>query len=485
MPVETIEVQQAYRFALHPTPRQARAFASHAGASRFAYNWGLAQIAAALDARAAERAAGNQPTTHIPGRFDLGPAWTAHKNDPDNGLHWVGENFVGTYQAAFRDADAAWKAFFASRAGKRKGPRMGRPRFKKKGRARDSFQVHGDTLRVIDSRHVKLPKIGVVRVHEPTRKLGRRLRNGSARIVRGTVARTAQRWHISLTVAVQRKIRTGPSARQQAGGTVGVDLGVKHLATLSTGEHVPNPRHLATAARKLASAQRTMARRQKGGKGQKSSHRYRRAAARTARIHARVANLRANATHQLTSRLVHAHQVVAVEDLNVAGMTRSARGTAAQPGRNVRAKSGLNRAILDAGFATIRWQLEYKSRWYGSTLAVIGRYEPSSKTCSACGVVKTKLTLAERTFHCESCGLVIDRDLNAARNIAAWALRQDQQTGDDAPSAGESLTARGGPVSPATSRGGRHGPLKREARARPAVGVRRAASAGNRRASPP
>ena len=479
MPVETITVQQAYRFALDPTPRQGRAFASHAGAARFAYNWGIARVGQALDERTEQRAAGAQPTTKVPGHFDLCKLWTAHKNNPANGLGWVAQNFVGTYQAALRDAAGAWKVFFDSRTGRRKGRPMGRPRFKKKGRSRDSFQVHGTTLQVTDSRHVKLPKIGEVRVHEPTRKLRRRLANGTARLVRGTVTRGAHRWYISLTVEIQREIRTAPSARQRAGGTVGVDLGVKHLATLSTGEHIANPRHLAAATRRLAAAQRALSRTAKG------SNRRRRAAARVARIHTQVTNLRTNATNQLTSRLVHQHAVIAVEDLNVAGMTRSARGTIDNPGRNVRQKAGLNRAILDGAFATIRWQLDHKTRWYGSRLAVIGRFEPSSKTCSACGTAKTTLPLAERTFTCESCGLVIDRDHNAARNIAVWADEQDVGSGDVAPSAEETQNARGGLVSPAVPRGRGRSPAKREARSRPSVGVRRAAPPGNRRASSP
>jgi putative transposase len=480
VPTETVTIQQAYRFALDATPSQLRRFTSHAGGARYAYNWGLARIAEALDARAAENAATGAAVTKVPGHFDLCRQWTLFKDDPANGLHWVGENFVGTYQAALRDAAAAWKAFFDSRSGKRKGRVMGRPRFKKKGRARDSFQVHGGTLQVVDSRHVKLPKIGVVRTHEATRKLGRRLRNGAARIVRGTLSRGAHRWYLSLTVEIQRQVRTGPSARQRTGGIVGIDLGVKHLATLSTGEQVPNPRHLARDADRPAAAQRALARCEKG------SARRRRAVDRVARIHARVANLRTDAIHQFTSRLVHTHQVVAVEDLNVAGMTRSARGSVERPGRNVRAKAGLNKAILDAGFATIRWQLESKTKWYGSKLAVIGRYEPSSKTCSACGVVKTKLTLAERTFTCHSCDLVLDRDLNAARNIAAWAGVQDTHHGDVASSAGETQNARGEPVSPAALRGAGRGSLKREARIEPATArIRRAVSAGNCRASPP
>jgi len=200
-------IQQAYRFALDPTPRQERMLRSHAGAARFAYNWGNAQIIAALDAREAEKAAGTEPGTPVPSHFDLCKMWTAwkdaHAADPEppegerrTSTAWVSENFVGTYQAALRDAAKAWSDYFKSARGERKGRRLGRPRFKKRGRARDSFQVHGTTLRPVAAsgdgvafraRHLSpgshrdvivLPKIGPILLHESARKLRRRLGKG-------------------------------------------------------------------------------------------------------------------------------------------------------------------------------------------------------------------------------------------------------------------------------------------------------------------
>lgn len=163
--------QAAFRFALEPTPAQERMFFSHAGAARTAYNWGVAQVAAALDARKAQVDAGVEPDVDVPNHFDLCKQWTAHKDtyaDAPDGrgrtFAWVGENFVGTYQAALRDAAKAWSDFFASRRGDRAGRRLGRPRFKAKGRARDSFQLHGPTLRMADRSHIVLPKVGVVKV---------------------------------------------------------------------------------------------------------------------------------------------------------------------------------------------------------------------------------------------------------------------------------------------------------------------------------
>lgn len=188
MLVKQALITQAYRYALDPTPAQERAFTSHVGGARFAYNWGLATYAAALDAREAEKAAGEKPTTRLPGHFELCRLWTAHKDTTEwvdrdtgettTGIPWVSRNFSGTYQAALRDVHGAWRKFWDSRNGSRAGRKMGRPRFKSKHRSRPAFQVHGSGLQVADSHHVKLPTIGTVKTFESTRKLLRLLQTG-------------------------------------------------------------------------------------------------------------------------------------------------------------------------------------------------------------------------------------------------------------------------------------------------------------------
>jgi putative transposase len=134
-----------------------------------------------------------------------------------------------------------------------------------------------------------------------------------------------------------------------------------------------------------------------------------------------VGNLRRHQLDALSTRLAKSHGTVVVEDLNVRGMSRSARGTVEKPGSNVRAKAGLNRSLADQGFGVLRRMLEYKCRWYGSRLVVAPRFFPSSKRCSGCGVVCAELRLEERVFRCVACGLCLDRDLNAARNLVWWA----------------------------------------------------------------
>ncbi|MGS2618721.1 IS607 family element RNA-guided endonuclease TnpB, partial [Micromonospora sp. LZ34] len=292
-----------------------------------------------------------------------------------------------------------------SRSGKRAGRPVGFPRFKSRHRSTPTVRFTTGTIRIEpDRKHVTLPRLGRLKLHESARKLARRLEAGTARILSATVRRDGGRWYVSFTCEVQRAQRA-PACPD---ATVGVDLGVTHLAVLSTGELVPNPGHLGAALGRLRRISRGLSR--KVGPGRRTrrdaSKRWCRARAALGRAHARVANLRRDGLHKLTTRLATGYGTVVVEDLNVAGMLRKHR---------------VARRISDAGFAEIRRQLEYKTRWYGGRLVVADRWYPSSKTCSGCGTVRTKLSLSERTFTCTTCGLVLDRDVNAARNLAALA----------------------------------------------------------------
>jgi putative transposase len=181
---------------------------------------------------------------------------------------------------------------------------------------------------------------------------------------------------------------------------VGVDLGIKMLATLSDGSSEPNPRYLKSCVKKVKRLQRAVSRKRKG------SHNRRKAAQRLGKLHRRMANQRGDTLHQLTSRLAKTKSVVVIEDLNVAGMLKNHQ---------------LAQAIGDAGFSEFRRQLTYKAAWYGCQVFVASRWEPSSKTCSACGWVDDDLRLGDRIFHCEQCGQSLDRDLNAAINLAKLA----------------------------------------------------------------
>ncbi len=390
-------VIQAYRYALDPTPRQTRALWSHCGAARFAYNWGLGLVKQRLDQRATDE------QVEVPWTLaTLRREWNRAKNQV---APWWRENSKEAYSSGLDALARAIANWSTSKQGRRNGPRVGFPRFKGKHRSQPACRFTTGAIRVeSDRHHVVLPRLGRIRTHESTRKLARRLEAGTARIVSASVSCTADRWHVSFTVEVQRRVPEG----HRVGGLVGMDVGVRHLAVLSTGQAISNPRPLDHAQRRLRRLNRQLARRHgpraPGGTRQKPSAGWRQTQRRLARTYARIANIRRDALHQLTSELATSYDTIVVEHLNVAGMVRNRR---------------LARTISDAGIAELRRQLGYKCPWYGSALVTADRWYPSSKTCSACGTVKAKLSLSMRVFTCDECGLVLDRDLNAAYNLAA------------------------------------------------------------------
>ncbi len=390
-------VHQAYRFALDPTPRQQGALASHTGAARFAHNWGLGLVKQRLDARAAGQ--------------DVEVPWTlaALRREWNRAKHevapWWPANSKEAYSSGLHALAWGLKSWADAKAGRRAGATTGFPRPKRKGRSRDACRFTTGAIRVeADRHHVTLPRLGRIRTHESTRKLARRLERGTARILAATISRQAGRWFCSFTCQVQRADRRP----RRPDATVGVDVGVRRLAVLSGGEQVANPRPLAQALRRLRRRSRQLARRHgpqaPDGMRRTPSAGWRSAHRELARLHARVANLRGEALHQLTTRLAAEYGTVVVERLNVAGMVRNRR---------------LARAIADSGMGQVRRLLAYKCRWRGGRLVEADLFFPSSKTCSGCGMVKAKLSLADRVFRCQACGLELDRDENAARNLAA------------------------------------------------------------------
>ncbi|MEU4531014.1 IS607 family element RNA-guided endonuclease TnpB [Micromonospora ureilytica] len=414
---------QAYRFALDLTPGQERAVLMNAGAARVAHNWALAYVKAVMDQRLAERSYGVVAADLTPAIGwslpALRKAWNGAKADV---APWWAECSKEAFNTGLDALARGLKNWSDSRSGRRAGRRAGFPRFKSRHRSTPNIRFTTGVIRVEpDRKHVTLPRLGRLKLHESARKLARRLEAGTARILSATVRKVAGRWHVAFCVEVERLIGL-PSL---PGVVVGVDVGVTHLAALSTGELVRNPRHLSAGGRRLRRLNRQMSRRVRPDRrlGQRPSKRWRRARARLARAHARVANLRGDGLHQLTAQLSRKYGTVVVEDLNVVGMLRNRR---------------LARHIADAGLAQLRRQLGYKTAWNGGHLVMADRWYPSSKTCSGCGIVKAKLALSERTYTCSACGLVLDRDLNAARNLAALVCEVT-----DARSSQESLNGRG------------------------------------------
>ncbi len=430
-------IAQAYQFALAPTPVQAEALLSHAGGARVAYNTMLGAVKVNLEQRTAERSYGVAEADLTPSLGWSLPAlrkeWNRRKHMvavDDGGNPWWQQNSKEVYAGGCRNLAEGLAHWAASKGGARRGQRVGFPRFKSKHRAVKAFSFTTGAIRVEpDRRHVTLPRLGRIKTHESTRALARRLEVGTARVLKATVRWQRGRWLVSFTCIVQRKI--GRPAHAKAGApVVGIDAGVKDLLVVadSAGTEVARyaaPRELKSAHRSLRGLQRKAAR-QVGPwdpstqSRRQASHGWVRTQRQIGRVHARVAHLRADRIHKLTTALAQTHSVIGVETLTVKNMM-AAGGTR---------KRGLNRAFSDAGLGEMARQLDYKAHWYGSHLVKADRWFPSSKTCSVCGVVKAKLHLAERIYHCDGCGLVIDRDLNAAVNLARYAQRDtDPSTG--------------------------------------------------------
>lgn len=373
-----MRVVRGYRTELDLNDEQRTACMKHAGASRFAYNWGLTRSIEAY------RAKGRRPTA-IELHRDLNKL-------KQTDYPWMYEVSKCAPQEALRDLDKAYKNFFRrvelKKQGKWKG-KLGFPKFKKRSKAIGSFRSTGSIKVFPDA--VQLPRLGRLRLHEhdfiPT----------DATILSATVSEEAGRWFVS--IQVEEEI---PDPAPTATSAVGVDLGIKQLATLSDGTIFANPRALQQAQKRLRRLERQKSRRKLGGTNRKKTCR------KLAKQHARIAHIRQDAAHKLTNYLSKNHALIAIEDLHVAGMLKNHH---------------LAQAVSDSNFGEIRRQLEYKTAWTGAYLVTTDRFYPSSKTCSACGWIDEDLDLAVRTFVCEACTLVIDRDLNAALNLLNEALR--------------------------------------------------------------
>lgn len=408
----------AYRFALDLNQSQTNAAYSHVGARRYAFNQMLALVKANLDQRESERSyqiPHDQLTPVINwSAWTLVNLWNANKDD---WAPWWAENSKETYADGCRRLAVA----LSNWVGGQRGTRKNRPRFPRFAtrRGRQSVTYTTGPIRVDDRRHVVLPTLGRLRTFEDTTTLLGLVQTGEARISRATLAFDRGRWFVSFTV--HRHVPAYPS-RHLVSDPVGIDFGVKNLLVVADRdgrelERVQAPRHLAEAQRRLRALQRK-ADRQVGPWDPTSQRRchpssgWRRTQARLSRVHARIANLRENALHQETTRIVRTYASIVIEDLNVRGMIRAG-------GRH---KQGLNRAFQDASLGKVARLLIYKTEWAGGTLTRANRFFPSSKLCSGCAAEKTNLLLSERIYKCKECGLEIDRDLNAAINLAHYRV---------------------------------------------------------------
>ncbi|WP_392476749.1 RNA-guided endonuclease InsQ/TnpB family protein [Nostoc sp. C110] len=343
--------------------KQLTAFLKHCGVARHAWNWGLALTKQILDHNKANPA----EKIKFPSYFDL-CKWLVALVKKEN--PWYYECSKSTPQQSLMALKIAWDRCFKKISL--------RPKFKKKGK-HDSFTLEG-TFNILGNHKIQVPKIGILKTYE-------RLPQVQPKSV--TISRQADRWFISFRFEVE------PTPTPKAVEFVGVDLGVNHLAILSTGEVFEGAKSYKKYEQKLSRMQWLNRRKQVG------SNNYRKAQLKVARLHRKIANIRKDTLHKITTYISKNHAVIGIEDLNVRGMLANGK---------------LAKAIADMSFYEFRKQLEYKAQLYGSELVVVNRFYPSSKTCSCCGTKKESLTLKERIFKCR-CGFECDRDLNASINL--------------------------------------------------------------------
>ena len=351
-----------FKTELHPNNQQKTLLAKHAGVARHAYNWGLWLTRNILNHNS------HNPGSKLkfPTSIDLHKLLVAMVK-PKN--CWYYEVSKTAPQYALRYLSSAWKRCFSKVSGQ--------PKFKKKGRD-DSFTLDGSIS--VGFNQIKLPRIGWVKTYEILPD------NVSPKSV--TVSKKADRWFISF------KVETATIITDKSVDVVGVDLGVKTLATLSTGEVFDSAKPYKNLESKLSRLQYLNRHKTK------FSSNWKKAQLKIAKLHNKIADIRKDTLHKLTTYLAKNHSQIVIEDLNVSGMM---------------ANHKLAKAIADMGFYEFRRQLEYKCELYGSQLTVVDRWFPSSKTCSRCGTVKESLSLSERVFNCEHCNFSCDCSATLAR----------------------------------------------------------------------
>ncbi|WP_305778947.1 RNA-guided endonuclease InsQ/TnpB family protein [Nocardia nova] len=424
-----------FRFCLDPTVEQSGVLSRHAGAARFAFNHCLQVVKTSLSQRSSD------PKIVVPWTgFDLINEFNKWKKSVDagrifavdgegvaevvvTGLAWRNQVCQQVFEEAAVDCGRALTAWPASRSGKRRGRRVGFPRFKRKATAVRSFRLRNKRstsgrplIRVGECdrpRSVVLPGIGSIAVLDDTRRLRRMLAKQRAKILFAALSHRAGRWWISLTVEaadLHPDLHHSTLSETDRSGWVGVDRGLSAfvVAATSDGTEVARitdpPRALAARLHRQRRLAKSVSRKRKG------SNRYNEARARLRRHHRHVADIRRHFLHSVSNKLVKTHDRLVLEDLDVAGMLRNHR---------------LARAISDASWAEFARLLEYKQRWRHGRVEIADRWFPSSRLCAACGRRNAELTLADRVFTC-GCGYRLDRGLNAAINLARWAAAQHE-----------------------------------------------------------
>ncbi|MFC5724316.1 RNA-guided endonuclease InsQ/TnpB family protein [Streptomyces gamaensis] len=398
--------KQGIRFELAPDDEQVVLMGRHCGLSRAVENFCLETVRKKWSQRKAEESYGitGDDLTKVPWSAPaLEREWRAAH--PER-YPWFTEGGMSSRvpKEACRVRAAGFSNYLKSKKGERKGARMGFPKWRKRKHG-SRFRYDADRARPLDSRTVRLPAIGDVHVREDMSWLTDRMENGSARILGATVRERAGRWWISFQVEVDRSDINKRHQVSDDARKCGIDLGLKTFAVVKnsdgTKEEIHAPKPLKAAQRALKRANRKLARSAEGSRN-RAKARWR-----VGRLHLRVADRRRDFLHQTTTRLTRTKSAIAVETLHVKGMVKNRR---------------LARAVSDAGFGEFVRQLDYKADWYGSRVWKADRWFPSSKSCGDCGRINRALVLADRVWVCPGCGVLHDRDENAADNLLTAML---------------------------------------------------------------
>ena len=379
---------KSYKYRIFPTTDQQEQLAKIFGQVRFIYNLGLETKITAY--------AANKTNVNC---FELNKQITDLKEEVD----WL-DAPAQALQMTMRNLDNAYHAFFRG---------AGFPKFKSK-HSRQSFQLPQGVRFSNDNKKIFIPKLKWVGVD-----LHRELPSRCV-IKTTTISKTTtNKYYVSILVDTQIEIPKKLKITEQT--SVGIDLGIKDFIITSDGKKFENKDFFKSTQRQLRVAQRGLARKVKG------SNKYNKQKLVISLLHEKIRNQRFDYLHKISSYLVNTYDTICIEDLNVAGMSKSCKSKQDENGNYIRngqtAKSGLNKAILDMGWSEFKELLEYKAEWKGKNIRVIGRFDPSSKTCSCCGKINKELKLSQREWICEGCETTHDRDVNAAINIKNFGLR--------------------------------------------------------------
>ena len=372
---------KTFKYQLKLTPTQERKVDSWIGTCRFAYNLALETKIYAYRSYGANISV-----------FDLHKQLTELKKDCD----WIKAVPAQTLQDAIDRMGKAYQSFF--RGG-------GFPRFARKDRYNS---ILFKSVKIDNHNRVTLPKIGSVKYFN-SRPLTGQLRNA-------TITRVNGKYYISIvTKQEENQVSLMPNDSQ-----VGIDMGVSFWASLSTGTQIENPKHTNKYASQLRLESRKLARMKKGSNNRTKQKLI------VAKLHEKIRNIRTDFIHKQTTNLVNSFGLIAIEDLKIKNMTRSAKGNTESHGSNVKAKSGLNRSLIDVGFNIFKNQLEYKAAWYGrECIKVDPKY--TSQICNSCGVKDKESRISQAKYVCTSCGIESNADVNAAKNILDRALSNHRQ----------------------------------------------------------